>query len=145
MCHNYWACALEFWHHNYWFHVPQLLKLAHSRACVLPATETSHCNEKPTHHNRYSSTQPRSRQWYCLRLGHPGRWPGPSVCGSLCPAYQKLVVLCSFEPLEAPLLSWLISPLAMGLPTAWEPFLFFRSFLFSPFALLVTWRSFLSF
>ena len=31
MCHNYRACALELASHNYWAHVPQLLKPAHSR------------------------------------------------------------------------------------------------------------------
>lgn len=107
----------------------------------------------PVTYTGIPAPRPCLRQWYCLRLGPPGRWPGPSVCGCLCPAYPKLVVVCSFEPLEAPLLSWLISPLAMGLPTA-EPFLFFRSllgiqvlsyFLFSPFALLATWGSFLFF
>ena len=35
MCHNYWACALEPRSHNQWTHMPQLLKLAHSRSCAL--------------------------------------------------------------------------------------------------------------
>ena len=106
------------------------------------------------HLNRYSSAPPPLAPVVLSRVGPPGRWPGPSVCGCLNPAYQKLLAACSFESLEAPLLSWLVSPLAMGLPTAWEPFLFFRSllgiqvlsyFLFSPLALLVTWGSFLVF
>ena len=33
--HNYWAWTLEPTRHNYWACVPQLLKPAHSGACVL--------------------------------------------------------------------------------------------------------------
>ena len=48
--HNCWACALEPASHNYWAHVPQLLKLA----CLEPVlhNKRSHCNEKPLHHGK---------------------------------------------------------------------------------------------
>ena len=48
--HNCWACALEPTSHNYWAHVPQLLK----PACLEPMLHNrrGHCNEKPTHHNK---------------------------------------------------------------------------------------------
>ena len=47
VCRNYWACALEPESHNYWAHVPQLLKLA----CLEPVlrNKRSHRNEKPAH------------------------------------------------------------------------------------------------
>ena len=35
LCHNYWACALEPGSHNYWAHVPQLLKLTYPWARAL--------------------------------------------------------------------------------------------------------------
>ena len=79
--HSYWACALEATSHNYWAHVPQLLKPArlepvhHSYwACALEAAshnywahvpqllkparlepvlrnKRSHCHEKPAYRN----------------------------------------------------------------------------------------------
>ena len=47
--HNYWACALEPKSHNYWAHMPQLLK----PVCLepMPCNKRSHNNEKPAHHN----------------------------------------------------------------------------------------------
>ena len=47
--HNSWACALEPVSHNYWTHVPQLLKPAHLESLL--RNKRSHCNEKPMHHN----------------------------------------------------------------------------------------------
>ena len=46
---NYWACALEPASHNYWAHVPQLLK----PACLEPelGNKRSHRSEKPVHRN----------------------------------------------------------------------------------------------
>ena len=47
---NYWACALEPASHNYWAHVPQLLKAA----CLEPVlrNKRSHLNEKPAHRKK---------------------------------------------------------------------------------------------
>ena len=47
--HNYWACALEPASHNYWTHVPQLLKpvLLEPVLC----NKRSHHNEKLAHRN----------------------------------------------------------------------------------------------
>ena len=49
MRRNYWVCALEPVSHNYWAHVPELLK----PACLEPVlcNKRSHCNEKPAHRN----------------------------------------------------------------------------------------------
>ena len=47
--HNYWACTLEPTSHNYWAHVPQLLKPAHLEPTL--RNKRSHCNEKPAHDN----------------------------------------------------------------------------------------------
>ena len=49
MCHKYWACALEPTSHNYWAHVPQLLKPMRLEP-VLHNKRSDH-NEKPAHHN----------------------------------------------------------------------------------------------
>ena len=45
--HSYWACALEPASHNYWGHMPQLLK----PVCLEPVlhNKRNHHNEKPTH------------------------------------------------------------------------------------------------
>ena len=50
MRHNYRACALEPASHNYWAHMPQLLK----PTCLEPVlhNKRSHRNEKPAHHNK---------------------------------------------------------------------------------------------
>ena len=45
MHHNYWACTLEPASHNYWAHVPQLLKPA--RLEPMLRNKRSHRNEKP--------------------------------------------------------------------------------------------------
>ena len=47
VCHNYRACTLEPASHNYWAHMPQLLKLT----CLEPVlcNKRSHRNEKPAH------------------------------------------------------------------------------------------------
>ena len=47
--HNCWTCALEPVSHNYWAHMPQLLKLT----CLEPVlcNKRSHCSGKPTHNN----------------------------------------------------------------------------------------------
>ena len=71
MCRNYWACTLEPASHNYWAHMPQLLKPVCPRAtcrnywacmlqllkpaCLEPVlhhNKKSHHNEKPVHHNK---------------------------------------------------------------------------------------------
>ena len=52
--HNYWACALEPASHNYWAHVPQLLKPVHLEPAHLEPVlrnKGSHCNEKPVQRN----------------------------------------------------------------------------------------------
>ena len=49
VCHNYGACALEPMSHNYWAHVPQLLKPAHLEPVL--HDKRSHRNEKPVHCN----------------------------------------------------------------------------------------------
>ena len=46
---HYWACALEPVSHNYWAHVPQLLKPAHLEPVL--RNKRSHRNEKPVNHN----------------------------------------------------------------------------------------------
>ena len=47
--HKYWACILEPTSHNYWAHVPQLLK----PVCLEPMlrNKRSHHSEKPEHRN----------------------------------------------------------------------------------------------
>ena len=50
VCHSYWACALEPMSHNYWAHVPQLLKPMHLKLVL--RNKRSHHNEKPIHHNK---------------------------------------------------------------------------------------------
>ena len=47
--HNYSACALEPASHNYWAHVPQLLKPKHLEPVL--CNKGSHRNEKPAHGN----------------------------------------------------------------------------------------------
>ena len=47
--HDYWACALEAASHNYWAHVPQLLKPVRLEPRL--RKKRSHRNEKPTHRN----------------------------------------------------------------------------------------------
>ena len=47
--HNYWACALEPASHNYWTHVPQLLKPV--RLEPMLCNKRRHYNEKPAHCN----------------------------------------------------------------------------------------------
>ena len=47
--HYYWAWALEPTSHNYWAHVPQLLKLVRLEPVL--HNKRSHDNEKPAHHN----------------------------------------------------------------------------------------------
>ena len=47
--HNCWACVLEPASHNYWAHVPQLLKPARLEPVL--RNKRSHCNEKPMHCN----------------------------------------------------------------------------------------------
>ena len=47
--HSYWLCALEPKSHNYWAHVPQLLKPMHLEPVL--HNKGSHRNEKPMHHN----------------------------------------------------------------------------------------------
>ena len=49
MRHTYGACALEPTSHNYWAHVPQLLKPVHLEPVL--GNKRSHRNEKPAHHN----------------------------------------------------------------------------------------------
>ena len=49
MCHNYRACALEPASHNYWAHMPQLLKAARLEPVL--RNKRSYRNEKPAHHN----------------------------------------------------------------------------------------------
>ena len=46
---KYWAGALEPTSHNYWAHVPQLLKPAHLEPVL--RNKRRHCNEKPAHRN----------------------------------------------------------------------------------------------
>ena len=45
VCHKYWTCALEPTSHNYWAHVPQLLKptcpRAHAPQLLSPCTTTT--------------------------------------------------------------------------------------------------------
>ena len=48
--YNYWACALEPMSHNYWAHMPQLLKPA--RLAPVLHNKRSHCNEKPANYNK---------------------------------------------------------------------------------------------
>ena len=50
MCHNYWDCDLEPASHNYWAHVPQLLKP--TRLEPMLHNKRSHLNEKPAHRNK---------------------------------------------------------------------------------------------
>ena len=45
LSHNCWACALEPGSHNYWAHVPQLLKP--TRLEPVLRNKRSHCSEKP--------------------------------------------------------------------------------------------------
>ena len=47
--HNDWACALEHASHNYWAHVPQLLKPV--RLEPMLRNKRSNHNEKPAHRN----------------------------------------------------------------------------------------------
>ena len=47
--HNYWACVLEPASHNYWVHVPQLLKPM--RLEPMLCNKRSHRNAKATHCN----------------------------------------------------------------------------------------------
>ena len=47
MRHNCWACALEPASHNYWGHMPQLLKPEHLEPIL--RNKRSHHNEKSTH------------------------------------------------------------------------------------------------
>ena len=47
MCHNYQACTLEPGGHNYWAHVPQLLKP--TRLEPMLCKKRSHRNKKPMH------------------------------------------------------------------------------------------------
>ena len=49
VCYNYLACALEPTSHNYWAHVPQLLKPARLEPVL--HNKRGHRNEKPAHHN----------------------------------------------------------------------------------------------
>ena len=42
LCYNYWACAPESGKHNYWVHMPQLLRPQ--------ALEHELCNKKPVDH-----------------------------------------------------------------------------------------------
>ena len=46
---KYWACAVEPVSHNYWAHVPQLLKPMHLEPML--RNKRSHRNEKPAHRN----------------------------------------------------------------------------------------------
>ena len=48
--HNYGACTLEIPSHNYWAHVPQLLKPTHLGPVL--HSKRSLCNEKPMHRNK---------------------------------------------------------------------------------------------
>ena len=58
--HNNWACALEPASHNYWAHVPQLLK----PMCLEPVlrNKRSHHNEKPAHHKEEQPLHPATRE-----------------------------------------------------------------------------------
>ena len=47
--HNDWACAIQPASHNYWAHVPQLLKPAGLEPML--RNKRSHRNEKPPHRN----------------------------------------------------------------------------------------------
>ena len=47
--HNCWACTLGPACHNYWAHVPQLLKPTHLEPVL--RNKRSHRNEKPAHRN----------------------------------------------------------------------------------------------
>ena len=49
VCHNYRACALELASHNYWAHVPQLLKPARLEPVL--CNKRSHLKERPVHRN----------------------------------------------------------------------------------------------
>ena len=49
MHHNYWGCALEPASHNYWAHMPQLLKPARHKR--------SHHNEKPVQRTKTQCSQ----------------------------------------------------------------------------------------
>ena len=55
--HNYWACALEHASHNYWAHVPQLLKPARLDPVLhneKPPQWEAHAPQQraaPVHHN----------------------------------------------------------------------------------------------
>ena len=41
MLHSYWACSLDPGSHNYWAHVPQLLKPPHPGACAVQQEKPS--------------------------------------------------------------------------------------------------------
>ena len=77
VCRNYWACALEPGNHNYRALVPQLLKPAHSRGCILQQEKLPQwkaCTqqlessphfpewEKSLHSNK-DTTQPKINKW----------------------------------------------------------------------------------
>ena len=49
MRHNYWTCALEAASHNYWSHVPQLLKPVGLEPML--CNKRRHCSEKHTRCN----------------------------------------------------------------------------------------------
>ena len=57
MCHYYWACALEPVSHNYWDHMPQLLKPVCLESVL--RSKRSHCNEKPVHATNSSPSSPQ--------------------------------------------------------------------------------------
>ena len=75
VCHNYWVWALEPANHDYWAHVPQLLKPAHlepllptreATAMRSPRTETREkpacSNEDPMHKNKINVL--KKKKWY---------------------------------------------------------------------------------
>ena len=58
--HSYWACPLESVSHNYWAHVPQLLK----PVCLEPVlcNKRSHHNGKPMHRNEEQPLHAATRE-----------------------------------------------------------------------------------
>ena len=63
--HNCWACTLEPGNHNYWAHLSQLPKPAHSRACA-PQQEKPLQWEAHTMQLENSSQSPQTEKSLCI-------------------------------------------------------------------------------
>ena len=78
MCHNYRACALELASHNYWAHVPQLLKPAHSR--VRMPQLLSPCA---------ATTEARVPRAHALQQEKPPQWEAHTLQWRVAPACRN--------------------------------------------------------